>query len=62
MQTVTTVSGLKSHQDWFDENCKHISAVVHTKSKAYPHWQNKPSSVSKKDKFKYLQSKLQMKL
>lgn len=63
-QTATTVLGLKTlaHQHWFDENHKTISAALHAKNKAYADWQNDPSSISKKDKFKHLKCKVQVEL
>ena len=50
------------HQDWFDENNEPISTVIKAKNKAYIEWQNDLSSASKKDKFKHLQSKVQLEL
>ena len=48
------------HQDWFDENIESISTAIKAKNKAYIEWQNDLSSASKKDKFKHLQSKVQL--
>ena len=52
----------RSHQAWFDENHESISAALDAKNKAYAEWQKDPSSTSKKDKFKDLQSKVQTEL
>lgn len=59
MQLATTLFGLEAqaHQDWFDENHETISEALQVKNKT--DWQNNPSSVSNKDKFKYPWSKVQ---
>ena len=49
----------RTHQDWFDENNEEIGNLLDEKHTAYINWQNDPSSASKKDCFKYLQSKVQ---
>ncbi|KAK4323900.1 hypothetical protein Pmani_005428 [Petrolisthes manimaculis] len=46
-----------THQDWFDQNSEEISNLLDEKRIAYINWQNDPSSASKKDCFKHLQSK-----
>ena len=50
------------HQDLFDENNESISTAIKAKNKAYIERQNDLSSALKKDKFKHLQSKVQLEL
>ena len=50
------------HQDWFDENDDEIVKLLSEKRTAFVDWQNDPSSISKKDRFKNLQSKAQREL
>nr|KAG5693154.1 hypothetical protein BaRGS_035352 [Batillaria attramentaria] len=50
------------HQDWFDDNNEQIQTALNAKNKAYMEWQNDPSSVSKRDRFKSLQAKVQAEL
>ena len=53
---------LSKFQVWFDENDEKIKDVFHIKNKAFIEWQNDPSSVYKRDKFKTLQAKVQSEL
>ena len=50
------------HQDWFDENSKSIQAALNAKNKAFTEQQNNPTSVTKKNKFKKLQTRVQSEL
>ena len=50
------------HQDWFGENNESISTAIKAKNNAYIQWQNDLSSTLKKEKFKHLQSKVQLEL
>ena len=50
------------HRDWFDENDENIKALLDAKQKAFVEWQNAPSSISKRDKFKHLQRQAQTSL
>ena len=52
----------RTHQDWFDENNEEIGNLLDEKHTTYINWQNDPSSASKKDCFKHLQSKVQKEL
>ena len=60
-KTAKEVLGAKtrSHEDWFDENDEKIREALHAKNKSYIEWQNNPSSVSKRERFKTLQAKVQ---
>lgn len=49
----------RTHEDWFDENDKKIKEALRAKNKSYMEWQNDPSSVSKRNRFKSLQAKVQ---
>lgn len=49
----------KTHEDWFDENDDKIREALHAKNKAYIEWQNDPSSISRRERFKTLQAKVQ---
>ena len=49
----------RTHEDWFDENDEKIKEAIHAKNKSYIEWLNDPSSVSKREKFKALQAKVQ---
>ncbi|XP_068717545.1 craniofacial development protein 2-like [Montipora capricornis] len=51
-----------THEDWFDEKDEKIKDALYIKNKAFIEWQNDPSSVSKRDKFKTLQAKVQSEL
>ena len=60
-KTAKEILGVKTrtHEDWFDENDKKIKEAIHAKNKSYIEWLNDPSSVSKLEKFKTLQAKVQ---
>ena len=60
-ETAKEVLGAKTrtHEDWFDENDEKIRKALHAKNKSYIEWQNDPSSVSKRERFKTLQAKVQ---
>ena len=60
-ETAKEVLGVKTriHEDWFDENDEKIKDAIHAKNKSYIEWLNDPSSVSKREKFKALQTKVQ---
>ena len=47
------------HQDWFSENDKCITQLLHEKSQAYVEWKNDPSSKSKVDTFRHLRRQAQ---
>ena len=47
------------HQDWLDENQGEICVALEEKNKAFITWKNDPTSTSKRDCFKHLQSKRQ---
>ena len=47
------------HEDWFDENDEKIKESIHAKNESHIEWLNDPSSVSKCEKFKALQAKVQ---
>lgn len=59
--TSKEILGLKirTHQDWF-ENGEKIKAAAHAKNMAYTEWQNKPSNISKRNRFKSFQAKVQI--
>ena len=63
-ETAKEVLGAKTrtHEDWFDENDEKIRKALHAKNKSYIEWQNDPSSVSKRERFKTLQAKVQSNL
>ena len=50
---------VRSHQDWFDENDEEIKATLQRRNKAFTDWQNDPSSLSKKERFRALQAQVQ---
>ena len=60
-ETAKEVLGAKTrtHKDWFDANNEKIKEVIHAKNKSYIEWLNDPSPVSKREKFKALQAKVQ---
>lgn len=49
----------RDHQDWFDKNNEQIQAALVAKNKAYTEWKNDSSSVTKREKFKKFQTKVQ---
>ena len=49
----------RTHEDWFDGNDGKIREALYAKNKSYIEWQNDPSSVSKCERFKTLQAKVQ---
>ena len=59
VETPKEVLGVKTrtHEDWFDENDEKIREALHAKNKSYTDWQNDPSSLSKREKFKTLTGK-----
>ena len=63
-ETAKEVLGVKTrtHEDWFDENDKNIKEAIHAKNKSYIEWLHDLSSVSKHEKFKALQAKVQTNL
>ena len=60
-ETVKEVLGAmtRTHEDWFDENDKKIKEAIHAKNKSYIECLNDPSAVSKREKFKVFQVKIQ---
>ena len=60
-ETAKEILGVKTrtHEDWFDENDEKIKEAIHAKVKSYIEWLNDSSSVSKHEKFKALQAKVQ---
>ena len=50
------------HQDWFNENDKCITQLLHVKSQAYVEWKNHLSSKSKANKFRHLRGQAQKEL
>ena len=60
-ETVKEVLGVKTttHKDWFDENDEKIKEAIHAKNKSYIEGLNDPSFISKHEKFKGLQAKVQ---
>ena len=52
-------SKTRMHQDCFDENGESIQAALDPKNKAFTVWQNGPTSVAMKTKFKTLQTRVQ---
>ena len=60
-ETAKEVLGVetRTHEDWFDGNDEKIKEAIHAKNKSDIEWLNDPSSVSKREKFKVLQAKVQ---
>lgn len=55
-KTAKKILGLKTriHQGWFDENNEKTHTALDAKSIAYTEWQNNPSSISKRKRFRSL--------
>ena len=60
-ETAKEVLGIKTRtqEDWFNENDQKTKEAIHAKNKSHIKWVNDPSSVSKREKFKALQAKVQ---
>ena len=60
-KTANEVFGVKTrtHEDWFDEKDEKIKEAIHAKDKSYMKRLSDPSSVSKREKFKALPTKVQ---
>ena len=60
-KTAKEVLGVKTrtHEDWFHENDEKIKEAIHAKNKSYIEWLNDLSSISKREKFKAVQAKVQ---
>ena len=49
----------RKHQDWFDENDRAIEDLLAKTNKAFTEWQNDPSSIPKRERFKSYQATAQ---